>query len=190
MKKLLVISIILFLLSANSSFYAQGKISRSNYKLGGNVTFSSSSSEDDYHKYTALSFDAYPSFSFLITDHLEIGTSISFYYFEDKYEPKNGGGYNQKYFSRNFGIGPMIRYYIQAGSIFPFVGAEFRYATNKLTGDNKEEGRDFSFYTGIDFFLSSSVAVEPIIKYTISNNQFYERNTFSVGVGINYFITK
>ncbi len=189
MKNLSVLSIVLIILFANSTYFAQGKIAHGMYKIGGNVGFSSSSYENDYYKETTSNIYFTPSFSYLITDNLELGGNIGFQYYEDKSEPKNTQyGHTQKYISRQYGIGPLVRYYFQGGKFFPFIGASFRYSTNKLSGDNKSESRYYSIFIGSEFFLSASVAVEPLIQYSITNYGQEDYKTISFGAGINYFI--
>jgi len=190
MKNLSVVFIVLISLFVSSNYFAQGKIMHGMYKIGGNVGFSSTSSENDYEKETSLSVSISPTFSYLLTNNLEVGGNLGYNYSESKYEPKNTqyGAHSYTYISRSYGIGPMVRYYFPAGSFFPFIGGSFRYYTNKLSGDNKSETRVYSVFIGAEFFISSSVAVEPLIQYSIANYGQQDHKGISVGVGINYFI--
>ncbi|RJP73614.1 MAG: hypothetical protein C4539_01570 [Ignavibacteriales bacterium] len=190
MKKSIVISIVLVSLFATTGLFAQGKIYKGIYKLGGNIMFTSSNYETDFSKSTHTGFIFTPSLSYLITNNLEIGGNIGFKYEEMKSEPKNTQyGHTSKFIDRNFGIGPMIRYYFNAGNFYPFIGGSYYYSTNKLSGDNKSEDRTYAVFIGAEIFLSSGVAVEPLAKYGITNySQGDEWKSFSFGVGINYFI--
>ncbi len=190
MKKSIVLSIVLVSLFTTSALFAQGKITQGMYKLGGSIYFSSDRHETDYTKDTHTGFIFAPSFSYLITNNLEVGGNISFQYEEMKGEPKNTQyGHTSISIYRYYGIGPMIRYYFRTGNLYPFLGGSFNYYTNKLSGDNKSESRTFTIFIGAEIFLSSGVAVEPLAKYGITNySQGDEWKSFSFGVGINYFI--
>ncbi len=192
MKKSFVISVVLVSLFATSALFAQGKIAQGMYKLGGGILFSSGSYETDFSKSTHTGFAFAPSLSYLITNNLEIGGNINFQYEEFKSEAKNSQyGYNTKVVDRQYGIGPMIRYYFNSGRFYPFLGGSFNYSTNRFSGDNKSETRTYAVFIGAEFFLSSAVAVEPIIKYELMNYSLGDDwKTFSIGVGINYFIVK
>ncbi len=193
MKKLFVIFIVLISFFVSSNYFAQGKIMQGMYKLGGSITFSTGSSETDLYDESSMRFSFSPSLAYLITDNLEVGGTIGFIYYENKEDVKATNYYDAhtyKYYGRNYSIGPAIRYYFDAGKFFPFVELGFIYSTNKLSGDNKSESRIFNATIGSEIFLSSSVAVEPFLKYNIKNYGSGDYTTIGVGVGINYFIVE
>lgn len=191
MKKLFVISIVLVSLFVTSTYFAQGEIMQGMYKLGGTVSYSTSSHENDLYETTHSNIYFNPSLAYLITDNIEVGGILGFSYYESKEDVKATQQYDAqtyKYYGRNYSIGPTVRYYFDAGKFFPFIGFGFSYSTNKLSGDNKSESRAFNASVGADIFISSSVAVEPLIRYNLSNSGNGDYTIISVGVGINYFI--
>ncbi len=193
MKKLSVIFIVLISLFLSPYYFAQGKIMHGMYKLGGSISFSTSNSKTDYYDESQTRFYFTPSLAYLITDNLEIGGTIGFSYSETKEDVKATPYYDThtyKYYGRDYSIGPTIRYYFDADKFFPFVGLGLSYSTNKLSGDNKSESRVFNASIGAEIFLSSSVAVEPYIRYNITNYGSGDYNTFIIGAGINYFIVE
>lgn len=193
MKNLSVVFIVLISLFVFSDYFAQGKIMHGMYKLGGDISFSTSNNETDLYDESRTSFYFSPTLAYLITDNLEIGGTIGFSYYETKEDVKATQYYDaqtSKYYGRSYFIGPTLRYYFVAGKIFPFVGVGFSYTTNKLSGDNKSESRMFNTSIGAEIFLSSEVAVEPFIRYYITNYGNGNYNTIGAGVGINYFIVR
>ncbi|MHB9014305.1 MAG: hypothetical protein ACYC49_19005 [Ignavibacteriaceae bacterium] len=133
-----------------------------------------------------------PSFSYFIMNNLSIGGSISYYYAETEISLSNTTNPSSvfpKSISRNFGIGPSIRYYFSGNIIVPFLGISDFYSKNI---NSKQEGNIFTAVGGINYFLSNSVALEPFLSYSLStyNKPNENTNTFSIGFRINYFIIK
>jgi hypothetical protein len=196
-----VFFLVIFSLFYNSPLFPQDALKKGVYNLSGSISYSyskstSSSNEPYYNSGTANIKETYismtPSFSYFIMNNLSIGGSISYYYAETEYSLSNTTNPSlvfPKSISRNFGIGPSIRYYFSGNIIVPFLGISEFYSKNI---NSKQEGNIFTAVGGINYFLSNSVALEPFLSYSLStyNKPNQNTNTFSIGFRINYFIIK
>ncbi len=201
MKIYKVFFLVIFSLFYNSPLFPQDALKKGVYNLSGSISYSyskstSSSNEPYYNSGTANIKETYismtPSFSYFIMNNLSIGGSISYYYAETEYSLSNTTNPSlvfPKSISRNFGIGPSIRYYFSGNIIVPFLGISDFYSKNI---NSKQEGNIFTAVGGINYFLSNSVALEPFLSYSLStyNKPNQNTNTFSIGFRINYFIIK
>ncbi len=201
MKIYKVFFLVIFSLFYNSPLFPQDALKKGVYNLSGSISYSyskstSSSNEPYYNSGTANIKETYismtPSFSYFIMNNLSIGGSISYYYAETEYSLSNTTNPSlvfPKSISRNFGIGPSIRYYFSGNIIVPFLGISEFYSKNI---NSKQEGNIFTAVGGINYFLSNSVALEPFLSYSLStyNKPNQNTNTFSIGFRINYFIIK
>ena len=196
-----VFFLVIFSLFYNSLLFPQDALKKGIYNLSGSISYSyskstSSSNEPYYNSGIANIKETYismtPSFSYFIMNNLSIGGSISYYYAETEYSLSNTTNPSlvfPKSISRNFGIGPSIRYYFSGNIIVPFLGISDFYSKNI---NSKQEGNIFTAVGGINYFLSNSVALEPFLSYSLStyNKPNQNTNTFSIGFRINYFIIK
>ncbi|MHB8339222.1 MAG: hypothetical protein ACYDEE_17540 [Ignavibacteriaceae bacterium] len=196
-----VFFLVIFSLFYNSLLFPQDALKKGIYNLSGSISYSyskstSSSNEPYYNSGIANIKETYismtPSFSYFIMNNLSIGGSISYYYAETEISLSNTTNPSSvfpKSISRNFGIGPSIRYYFSGNIIVPFLGISDFYSKNI---NSKQEGNIFTAVGGINYFLSNSVALEPFLSYSLStyNKPNENTNTFSIGFRINYFIIK
>ena len=199
MKTYKLIVLIIFLFVYDSPLFSQDALKKGVYSLSGSISYSysksTSSLDEPYYnsgvnniKETYISMT--PSFSYFIINNLSIGGSISYNYAETEVSLSNNVNPSitiPKSISRNFGIGPNIRYYFGGKLIVPFLGVSDFYSKDV---NSKQEGNIFTAEGGINYFLSNSVALEPFLSYSLKafNNPNTNTNTFSIGFRINYFI--
>lgn len=192
------ITILLFLsFLFNSVLFSQSAIKKGNYTLSGSVSYSYSKNtmNSEFSDYTLKTdnFSFSPAFGFFILDNLLVGGNISFNYNElnskSIYRSTFGNPITleNKSIRRHLALGPNIRYYFNRLSFFPFIEIAYNFS-DELASD--QYGHIFSFTGGINYFISNSVALEPFLAYSIGsfNNPEQEINTFSIGIGINYFV--
>lgn len=179
-------AVILF--SISSSFlFAQDALKKGVYNLGGSISYSHSENSQDQSGLPTSSVTSIllsPYFGYFFIDNLSIGASLSFVYYESELEFQN---YNSKSFFRQFELGPSIRYYFDGEKVIPFLGASGSYSKSV---DSEQDGNVFTFFGGINYFISKSVALEPFLSYSINslNNPDQTVKTFSVGIRVNYFV--
>ena len=167
--------------------FAQNPFKRGVYTLGGSAEGSYSKGE-----WTGTTSESYmvrinPTFGYFINNNILVGGSFAFSYYEDKYSGSDG--YTSKYISRYLTLGPSIRYYFNSESIIPFLEAEIQYL--KYLGTD-EDGILYGIKGGVNYFLSNAVALEPFLAFSmVKYFKSEERDkNFSVGVRVNYYITK
>jgi hypothetical protein len=187
------------LIFSNIVLLAQNALKEGDYSLSGSISYSHSKNTfnnelSDYEsKVDNFSFS--PDFGFFIINNLLVGGNISFQYdeFNDKSTYRNFLGnpitIEAKNIRRQLSLGPTIRYYFSGFNIFPFIEAAYNYSS-VLNSD--QYGHIFNFTGGINYFISTSVALEPFIGYSLSTykNPDQDINTFSLGIRVNYFIVK
>jgi Outer membrane protein beta-barrel domain len=189
MKSKMFLLFIITLLLSNSLLYAQAALKKGVYSLGGSIEYLNSKNtvNDPYETTTKSSYFRFqPSFSYFIIDNLSIGGSVSYFYSETEIS-STAYDLNSKYISRQFGIGPSIRYYFETNNIVPFLGVGDAYSKDI---DSEQESNTFNISGGFDYFLSNSIGLEPFLSYSIIhyNKPDQNVNSFSIGLRINYFI--
>jgi hypothetical protein len=180
--------IIIILVLCSNYVLSQDALKQGVYNLGGSVAFSYSENtmsgfiNSEYEKTKTTQIQISPSFNYFVIDNLLIGGNLTLYYSETKIGA-------QKFYSRQYGIGPNIRYYFKGSEVIPFIGAGVNYFT---TGSNDLDGIGLSAVAGINYFLSGSAAVEPYLQYSYNSYKHPDQNTNSISIGIrmNYFIMK
>ncbi|HRN25052.1 MAG: hypothetical protein IT276_01470 [Ignavibacteriaceae bacterium] len=199
MKHFTLLGIIILLFLFSSISFSQYALNTGNYSLSGSVLYShskntSSNQVSDYES-KMDNFLFSPDFGIFIIDNLLISGNVSFSYNEintqSTYRDFTGNPVilKNKNIRRYLTLGPTIRYYFDNLKILPFVETAYNYS--KALGSD-QYGHIFSFAGGINYFISTSVALEPFIGYSISTykNPNQDSNTFSVGIRVNYFIVK
>lgn len=188
---------IIILILFNSVIFSQSAIMKGNYSLSGSISYYYSkntiNNQLSYSEFKIDNFMFSPDFGFFITDNLLLGGNISFNYNELKSKSTYRNTFENlitienKSIRRHLAIGPNVRYYFNTLSFFPFVEIAYNYS-NELASD--QYGHIFNFTGGINYFLSTSVALEPFIGYSLGTykNPDEDLNTFSVGIRVNYFV--
>ena len=187
-----VIAVLIFISSAS----AQNIFRQNTMSLGGNISFSSKSSDGVSDSYNV--FIVSPQFDYFIIDNLSLGLLVNI-------ENINRGDYSNTI----LGFGPNARYYFQLESVNPFVGLAYIYSNEKW-GYGDETSYDvtetqFVISAGLEFFISDNLAFEPVVAYKFVNEKLDESliesqpyysngeneqssKIFEIGLGLKYFI--
>lgn len=199
MKSFKVIAVLILVFFSGSTLFSQSAIKKGNYTLSGSVSYSYSkltmNSELSDYTLKVDNFSFSPAFGFFILDNLLVGGNISFNYNESNSQSTyrnilgNPIALENKNIRRYISLGPNIRYYFSSISFFPFIEIAYNYST-ELASD--QYGHIFNFTGGINYFISTSVALEPFVGYSIAayKNPKEDINKFSAGIRVNYFIVR
>jgi len=176
--------ILLLIIIFVSSVYSQKVIHKNSYNISGGLAVSLSEKDHPEFKSNSKSLIFNPAVSFHIMDVLTVGGSVLYDYSEETIENESG---SNKSISRIFSFGPKVRYYFHDENYAPFVDFGINYSR---VLPSKTEGLSYSLGTGINYFFTKSIALEPTISYTAStySNPDYNTKTFRVGIGLNYHI--
>ena len=153
-------------------------------RLSGSITYSDYDYDAGSFESKSTNIGITPSFSFLITDNLEIGGELQFEYYEDE---MSGGSYTYRAIDREYYAAAAARYYIHTGKFYPFAGASFGYRINK-SGSNDVNTTQILLSVGVEYFIAKNAAIEPLISYRLRNSDDYDSTILTVGIGVNYFI--
>jgi predicted porin len=189
MKRIILVMGVIALLAGK--VYAESPTEKGVYSLSGSVSYShtKNTTSGDTSKRISL----YPAGFYFVYPNLALGTSIL-------YSDYKSGVLEFK----DYGVGPVVRYYVGKDTIQPFFSLEYLYTKSKatLTGNSKQTGRgtDISLGIGVDYFLSKNVALEPMVRYTFSHTDYHNvsfgvpagssnrSEELLIGLGINVFI--
>ena len=169
--------------------FGQSLLEQGTFSINGNISFTSYYEKNSENNSTVFIFN--PSFDYFLIDNLSIGLTLNF-------RNTSLGEYSNS----NWGIGPSLRYYFNAGkSIKPFTGVGYSYATENATYSMEDfKYNNIILNAGVDYFLTDNVALETIISYTFINlklpndyRTYYQeldvtRKSLSVGLGVNIFL--
>ena len=189
-------TILSFFLILSSTSFSQNDIKQNTISIGGNISFSSKSS--DGVSDSRSSFILKPQFDYFIIDNMSLGLLVNI-------EIMGQGNFSESV----IGFGPNVRYYFPLESIIPFAGLSYIYSNEKWSySDNPNYDvteTQFVMTAGLEFFISTGLAFEPTISYKIMNEKldeslirlepFYSNgknelssNIFEIGLGLKYFI--
>ena len=182
MKRLTVVVILLCLTTV---IPAQSPIERGSYTINGSITYSSESYNNISSSYSIFIFN--PQFGYFFVDKLYTAVSLTL-------RSYSSGGTS----TTLYGIGPSFRYYFDNNKVKPFAGAAFNYLVQSTGGEsNSSTNTEFKLTGGLDYFISSDVALEATINYSFIHFSYpggyyssdsYSSKLFQLGIGVNYFI--
>jgi hypothetical protein len=123
-----------------------------------------------------------PKVAWFIVDYLAVGTSLNL-----------GFNVNSGDFSYSLGIGPLVKYYLDAGLFFSAQGSiNFDHYPNKTSYTS------FTLKPGLGYaiFLNPKVALEPALTYEFAANKYKgtisdskdRRNSVGIEVGLTIFL--
>ncbi len=165
-----------------SGIYGQEALNKGVFSLAGNIGYNSSSYQDNYSSNTSYIINISPQFVYFIADHFSLGITLNYI--------NNFDGST----SSSISVGPSLRYYFYVEEFIPFLDLSATLGDPNLESSSGF-GAGLIIKGGFDYFLSSSVAIEPSASYnhssfTPSGNGSASNitNVFEVGIGVNYFI--
>lgn len=179
MKKIsnLVLSILFINIQANC------QITKGNWMVGGNASFSSTTFKSEAgQRNTAFNIEMTPNIGYFIADKIATGLKVGF---GEQGGKSTGSSHYSTYTDANFG--PFLRYYFLPFDKQLNVLVEGVYQYGFEGGNLKKISKNtFAFFTGPIVFLNSSVGLEFLIGYsTFKYVGFAGSNgTAQVGLGL------
>jgi len=186
------------------------QIDKGTLNINGSVAFKTGEIKYDYEsiilpskKYKILELS--PSFNYFILKRLSIGLNTLIKIDATKEKLDN----EFKYTTNDFMIGPQIKGYLKINSCYPFILLCYLYQRNTLESkpenDNqikfkyRYRGEMIKIGFGGAFFVSKTVAIEPIFSYNIYNyvtkESYYpymvgnmrKEKYFDLGIGFSHY---
>ncbi|MEZ5029867.1 MAG: hypothetical protein R2787_00560 [Saprospiraceae bacterium] len=155
-----------------ASFVQAQTVGAGAWMVGGQAGFASASTDgvDDAVNVITIA----PNVGYFVIDNLGIGLNLSF--------TNTSFGDNGV---TDIGVGPYARYYVYQG-LFPQVGVS--YMSSKVKDQDAVTQTDINLGVGYSFFLNNSVAIEPMLAYTIGGGDDPTTNVFGLLIGIQAFL--
>lgn len=180
------ISIFAVMILFSSFINSQNVLKKNSYNLSGGFSFSASETNHPEFDSKSTSVIFNPSFSYHILDVFSIGGNISYRYSETKINDDSG---ERKSITRTLNFGPSARYYFHNKNLSPFVECSLNYSS--ILGEDSG-GYSVSIGTGINYFFTKSLALEPKLSYMYSSyaDPDYNSNTFFIKINLNYHINE
>lgn len=187
--KTLFFATLLFTMTTNA------QITKGNWMVGGDASFSSSSYKTKNQNgldVTSTTNDIIinPNIGYFFMDKLVAGTSLGIN--SHKFSSSSTGGT-----VKDYSFGPFVRYYFMKPDKRVNILAQVSYfygINNNTAGESKSTG--YNFKTGPVVFLNSSVGIEFLLEYNslkypgFGYNAFETKNTFQVGLGLQIHLKK
>jgi outer membrane protein W len=190
-EKNMKVFIIYLLIVCTLPCFAQSAIQSRTININGSLSFSSQTSEGENESRNVLSLN--PQVGYFIFDNISLNLSLNYY----------RDSYNQ-YSITEWGIGPIIRYYLGNEKIkfFPLIGYLYSEQIQSNTyASLLFPGNESIFGGGVNYFVTNNIAIETTVIYKILKlrkpNRFiidypygYPNNSkvLFIGLGINIFL--
>ncbi len=174
---------ILLILIASAFFnHANCQITKGNWMVGGNVSFSNlQNSSTASAQFKQTNYEINPLIGYFLEDRFAIGLSPSF-----THSIVNPGNTNTV-----LSIGPFVRYYfLNTENIFNLF-AESSYTYGSINGKGQGKGQHlntFSFSGGPVIYFNSSVGLEFIVAYSSTKVVGFSGNNSKLKLGIGFQI--
>jgi hypothetical protein len=155
MKRFIESTILLIILVGMTKVVSAQAVNSGAWMLGGSLGFNSIKYDGADEANTA--FNISPNFGYYVINDLAIGVRLSFY--NESYGDESDS---------QFGAGPWARYYIVKSPVFAQAGIDFGSTGLDLFSLLADEGSStIHFGAGYSWFLNNSVAIEPLLQYSI-----------------------
>ena len=176
-----------FLCLSINGFYAQSKLQKSAYNLGGAISFAFSDTDDLDNEATTKDILITPSFTYFVSDNISLGANLQFEYRETSTRNAASNQVLSRSINKFLVIGPTGRYYFHTRNFTPFIETSLGYTTFLTSNDH---GIAITLGIGINYFITSNIALEPHVIYTMSKffAPDYRVNRYTFGVRIFYQI--
>ncbi|HET7733509.1 MAG TPA: hypothetical protein VFK73_06690 [Paludibacter sp.] len=179
--------ILVFLVALNLSLAGFSQITKNNWLVGGNGSFSVYKVLDETSHFLELS----PNIGYFFLDKICAGLKPSYVY-----DKRAFSTYSSK--KTGFYVGPFSRYYfLNVEKPFNILTElTLQFGSEKVKGYNstptKYSLHSFSFATGPSIYFNSCVGLELLAGYALSKytNEEFERSQFQVSVGLQVHLEK
>lgn len=168
------------------TIFSFGQITKNNWMIGGNASFSSlKSSSTASLRYKQTSIQISPIVGYFIKDKFAVGIKPSLIY----------GSNTIANSSTVFNIGPFIRYYLLNSEKIVNIFSEASYAYGSISDKGqgtKQTSNSFSFSAGPVIYFNSSVGLEFSLMYTSSKINGFDGNNNEIkfGAGFLFYLEK
>lgn len=184
MKRILLLFIVITLIL----FKANGQITRGNWLVGGNMSFTASQFKSDIsprQKNSLLVIS--PTVGYFLADKLATGLKVSF-----NSANQNDGTNSLK--QQNFNFGPFLRYYFLSteNRANLFVDGIYQYGITNASSSSNLKLNTYSFSGGSSIFFNSNVAVEFSLGYSTTTYSNYNgvNSNIIAGIGLQFHLQR
>lgn len=187
-------TILLFLIAFTFYYDADCQITKDNWLVGGNASFSFNNSNAETNDTKTTTINVAPDIGYFFIDKFAGGLRLSFYNNNIKFGPPNN---NFTTFT-NYSIGPFVRYYFlpvdNPYNILTEISYQFgneKIKTNNPPASNSNSN-SFTFSVGPVIYFNSCVGIEFLLNYSNSGNNANSRrgNSFGAGIGLQIHLEK
>jgi outer membrane protein len=180
MKRFIKMFMTLFILVSMTREISAQTVNSGAWMIGGSLGFNSIKSEGDDASETW--FNISPSLGYFVINDLAAGVRLSL--FSQSYDGET---------ESQFGIGPWARYYIASSSLFAQAGIDFGSAGFDIFSLLAEDGSTtINLGIGYSWFINNSVAIEPILQYSIfsagEDGFIDDYNRFGFNIAVQAFL--
>jgi hypothetical protein len=184
--KTFMICVIISLVASFS--FGQPQLARGVYSASGFISFSSTSTDIQNNSNTTTVLEISPSLSLFVSDGIELTLAPSLL----KSSSESSSPPSNTSRTTSLGIQAGFRYYFPADAYAPFVGAGAGLAWSKYSGSFElpfsSPLKTYFLEGGIDFFVTSSFAVEPSVRYRGTSRDVYSDTGILLSFGVKYFV--
>ncbi|MBY0482188.1 MAG: hypothetical protein K2Q21_12585 [Chitinophagaceae bacterium] len=181
-KKIILIITVLFAVN-----YASSQITKGNWMVGGNGSFSSQKETLNLIDAKGIGIHLSPAAGYFFIDKLAGGLRAKYDYNKVEY-------YGNTSNTSQFGFGPFIRYYFLDPEkiINFFTESAYQFSRNSGSNSTSTNSNAFTFSAGPIIYLNSSVGIEFAGSYELNNNKAIKANTktFFLSIGFQIHLEK
>ncbi|UOK43079.1 MULTISPECIES: hypothetical protein [Flavobacterium] len=178
-----IIKFLLFI-TLVSFFTSNAQITKGNWMVGGDASYTNSKVTDSNNKIigSSNSVRIFPNIGYFVIDKFALGINGNFNY----------GKGNGSASSIGYGAGPFARYYFldTENSINLFAEANYNYWISKTQGFDSGNGSSYKFKVGPVIYFNSSVGLEMSLSYNTEKLSDYTSKYFIVGFGLQVHLEK
>ena len=167
--------------------YANGQITKGNWMVGGNGSFSSQKEILNSIDVKGVSIHLSPSAGYFFVNNFAGGLRARFDYTKVEYT----GSYSN---TSQFGFGPFMRYYFLTPekNINLFAESAYQFSRNSGSNNASNSSNIFTFSAGPVIYLNSSVGIELAASYELYDNKAIKisTKTFFLNIGFQIHLEK
>jgi len=185
-------TILLFLIASTFYDHANCQITKGNWLVGGNAsfTFSNAGPRDNSSKTTDLRL--VPNIGYFFMNKFAGGVQLSF----NREHIKYGASNNFSTF-KNYSMGPFVRYYFLDvdGQYNILMEGSYQFGNDKVETTNSTSNNStniISFSAGPVIYFNSSIGIEFLLNYSSTGTSGYNGrgNSFGIGIGLQIHLEK
>ena len=172
------------------SIVAKSQITKGNWMIGGNASFSFSGSDYGTYNTRVNGISLSPNVGYFFIDKLAGGLRLGYYRNNSKF--KNVPGLPSVNFNKTtvYTFGPYIRYYFlpEEKSYNILAEGSYQFGTTKteteVSSNPAISTNNFSIAAGPVIYFNSSVGIEFLLNYSTTNTNNSITKSYKLGIGI------